>query len=278
MTELVIVGGLTIDRFADGSTAPGGTVIHAGRAAAAEGVRPAFLTIAGDEPEAEAGLNQLAGIGDLSRRSSPATTTFGHADDGDVRILTLLRRSGPIAPPFPPSAADCALLAPIADELPASVIEPLADALRPRLTVLLIQGWLRRLAVGEVVKPLPLDEVDRASWATFGRADAVVVSTEDLAESHGSPFAQAALLRQRIGNGPLLVLTLGAQGHLLDDPAADRVVASVPRRVVSGVPMVGAGDTFGATLAIHLSRGAGPATAVAAATDRVIATLESRRS
>jgi sugar/nucleoside kinase (ribokinase family) len=278
VTELVIVGGLTIDRFADGSTAPGGTVIHAGHAAAAEGVRPSFLTIAGDEPEAEAGLDQLAGMGELARRFSPATTTFGHADHAGARVLTLLCRSAPIAPPFPPGTADCALLAPIADELPASVIEPLTAALQPRLTVLLIQGWLRRLAVGSVVEPLTLDEIDRATWATFGRADAVVVSTEDLAESHGSPFAQAALLRHRIGNGPLLVLTLGAQGHLLDDPAADRVVASVPRRVVSGVPMVGAGDTFGATLAIHLSRGAAAAAAVAAATDRVIATLEARRS
>ena len=52
--------------------------------------------------------------------------------------------------------------------------------------------------------------------------------------------------RARSGPHPLLVLTLGEQGYLLDDPAADQVVASVPRRVVEGVPMVGAGDTFGA--------------------------------
>ena len=30
MTELLIVGGLTIDRFGDGTSAPGGSVIHAG--------------------------------------------------------------------------------------------------------------------------------------------------------------------------------------------------------------------------------------------------------
>jgi sugar/nucleoside kinase (ribokinase family) len=46
--------------------------------------------------------------------------------------------------------------------------------------------------------------------------------------------------------------------------------------VVEVVPAVGAGDTFGAALAIHLARGDDPATAAAAATDRVIAVLEAR--
>ena len=42
--------------------------------------------------------------------------------------------------------------------------------------------------------------------------------------------------------------------------------------------MVGAGDTFGAALAINLARGATPAGAAEAATERVIAVLESRRA
>jgi sugar/nucleoside kinase (ribokinase family) len=278
MTELVIAGGLTIDRFADGSTAAGGSVIHAGRAAVAEGLRPAFLTVAGDEPEALAGLDQLAAMGELTRLESGSTTTFGHAEHDGRRVLSLHRRSAPIAPPFASRPADCALLAPIADELPTSVIGPLTAALRPSTSVLLIQGWLRGLDVGSPVRPLPLDEVDDATWAAFGGANAVVVSTEDLAGAPRDPFAQAAQLRGRLGARPLLVLTLGAQGYLLDDPVADRVVASVPRRVVAGVPTVGAGDTFGAVLAIHLARGASPSDAAAAATDRVIAMLESRRT
>ena len=106
----------------------------------------------------------------------------------------------------------------------------------------------------------------------------MVVSTEDLAADPGDPFGQAAAVRARLGPGPVLVLTLGPEGYLLDDPAADRVVASVPRHVVRGVPAVGAGDTFGAALAIHLARGDDPATAAAAATDRVIAVLEARAS
>ena len=127
--------------------------------------------------------------------------------------------------------------------------------MRPRLTVFLIQGWLRRLDVGATVQPLPLGEVDDVTWSALGAADAVVVSTEDLVDAPGDPFTQAARLRARIGPRPVLVLTLGPQGYLLDDPAADRVVASMPRRVVDGVPTVGAGDAFGAALAIHLARG-----------------------
>ena len=79
------------------------------------------------------------------------------------------------------------------------------------------------------------------------------------------------------GPRPIVVVTLGAEGYLLDDPAADRVIASVPRRVVTGVPAVGAGDTFGAALALNLARGADAHAAADLATDRVIAMLEARR-
>ena len=185
---------------------------------------------------------------------------------------------GTITPPILADPPDVALLAPIADELPASAVVDLRDSARPRLAVLLIQGWLRRLEIGQPARPLALGEVPQATWDAFGAADAIVVSTEDLAESPEDPFVEAAALRERLGPRPLLVLTLGEQGYLLDDPTADRVVASVPRRVVEGVPMVGAGDTFGAALAIQLGLGATPAAAATAATDRVIRMLESRQA
>jgi sugar/nucleoside kinase (ribokinase family) len=184
--------------------------------------------------------------------------------------------TGPIAPPALADRPDVALIAPIAHELPASAVNAIRDTARPRLTVLLIQGWLRRLDIGEPARPLELEEVPAATWETFGVADAIVVSNEDLAESPEGPFGVTAALRERIGPRPLLVLTLGEQGYVLDDPTADRLVASVPRRVVRGVPMVGAGDTFGAALAIHLGRGASPEVAAVAATDAVIRMLESR--
>ncbi len=111
----------------------------------------------------------------------------------------------------------------------------------------------------------------------MAQADTIVVSTEDLVESPEDPFSQAAELRNFAGSKPIVVVTLGTEGYLLDDPAQDRVVASVPRRVVSGVSAVGAGDTFGAGLAVNLARGATPLAAADLATERVISVLEARR-
>ncbi len=152
------------------------------------------------------------------------------------------------------------------------------EELAPGRTVLLIQGWLRRLVVGEDAHALPLDALGADQVRAMTEADAIVVSTEDLVESPGDPFAQAAVLRRHAGPRPIVLVTLGAEGYLLDDPGLDRVLASVPRRVVTGVPAVGAGDTFGAALAVHLARGAAAAAAADLATEAVIAMLESRRA
>lgn len=279
MPELLIVGGLTVDRFADGRRAPGGSVLHAGLAAHAEGSAITALTVAGEEPEAREGLERLGRLGRIIHQPASATTTFRHEEKEGRRIL-VYETAGAAVDPAPVDrleAPDVALLAPIADELPAAALVALRERLRSRLTVLLIQGWLRRLEVGAAVRPLPLDEVDPALWLAFGRADAVVVSTEDLAETPTDPFAQAARLRARIGPRPLLIVTLGDRGHLLDDPAADRIAASIPRRVVEGVPAVGAGDTFGAGLAVAMARGVDVVTATRAATECVIRLLEARR-
>lgn len=279
MPELLILGGLTVDRFADGRRAPGGSVLHAAVAASGEGVRPTMATVAGDEPEARAGLERLWGMGEVLVQRSPRTTTYAHSEVDDRRVLVLEASSDPIhptaLPPLP--SADVALFAPIADELPPAAIHDLRSHVAPRLTVFLIQGWLRRLVVGEPVHPLSLAAIDDALWDAFALADAIVVSTEDITETPGDPFAQALDVRGRIGPGPILVLTLGTEGYLLDDPKAPRIVASVPRTIVQGVPSVGAGDTFGAALALHLARGDAPPAAAEAATERVIAVLEGRR-
>lgn len=279
MTGLLIVGGLTIDRFDDGTTAPGGSILHAGLAAAAAGVRPVFLTVAGDEPEARRGLAQLAELGELHAERVAATTLFGHGEADGRRVLFYETAGGTIdVPPAGLPEVGLVLAAPIAAELPPAVVARLRETLRPRLVTLLIQGWLRRLVPGEPVRALGLDDIDGETWDCFAAADVIVVSTEDLAEVPHDPFAQAAALRARFGSRPLLVLTLGTEGYLLDDPRADRVVATVPRRVVTGVSTVGAGDTFGAALTLHLASGATPPDAAEAATDRVIDLLESRRT
>jgi sugar/nucleoside kinase (ribokinase family) len=276
--SLLIVGGLTVDAFADGTRAPGGSVLHSGLAAAVAGVRPRILTIAGEEPEARAGLDRLRSIADaVACQPAAATTMFRHTEQDGRRVLVLDALAGPMGTDTP--AVDdrtVALVAPIADELSAGGLTALHERLRPHRAVFLIQGWLRRLEVGATVHPLALDEVDDGLWSAFARADAIVVSTEDLAEHPEDPFAQAVAVRARLGPGPILCLTLGAEGYLLDDPTLDRVVASVPRRVVDGVPTVGAGDTFGAAFAIALGNGDDAGRAAARATEAVIGMLEAR--
>jgi sugar/nucleoside kinase (ribokinase family) len=278
MPSILIVGGLTIDRFPDGSTAPGGSVIHSGRAAAAEGADVALLTVAGDEPEARDGIAQLRSLGVVDIQPSPATTVYGHHEHDGRRVLTYERASEAIDPVAATTrAADVALFAPIAHELDVGAVSALARNTGARTTVVLAQGWLRHLRLGEPVRAMSLEEVPAETWRALGATDAVVVSTEDFVAPTEDPFAQAALLRGRLGRRPLLVLTMAAEGHLLDDPGADRVVASVPRAVVSGVPTVGAGDTFGAALAVGLAAAAIPSAAAASAAERVVAVLESRR-
>ncbi|MDQ2673583.1 MAG: hypothetical protein M3Y40_02910 [Chloroflexota bacterium] len=279
MPSLLIVGGLTVDRFPDGSRAAGGSVLHAGLAAAAEGADLTFLTVAGTEPEAADGLRGLERFGRVIAQPSAATTTYRHSESDGHRVLVYESASGPIdvgalqgLGPF-----EVVLVAPIADELPPPAVTRIREATGARLTVLLIQGWLRELRLGRPAAARRLDDLPAGAWTELGTADAIVVSTEDFDGEPADPFAQAASLRRRIGPGPILVLTLATEGYLLDDPAADRVVASVPRTIVDGVPAVGAGDTFGAALAIHLARGDAPSVAAEAATERVIAVLEARR-
>ncbi|MEP7081935.1 MAG: PfkB family carbohydrate kinase [Chloroflexota bacterium] len=277
--DLLIVGGLTIDRFTDGTSAPGGTVIHAGSAVVPDGIRQATLTAAGVEPEAAVGLARLESFGPVVRQAAPSTTTYRHGERDGRRALVFECGTAPIGPESLAQAPrpQVALLAPIGDELPAATVDRLRAELTPQLTVLLIQGWLRRLIPGREVEPLPLDEVSPDLWRVFSEADAVVLSTEDLPGPATDPFIEAADLRRRLGSRPILLLTLGTEGYVLDDPALDRVLASVPRTVVTGVPTVGAGDTFGAALAVHLGRGEDASTAARAATERVISVFEARR-
>ena len=278
--DLLIVGGLTIDHFPDGTAAPGGTVIHAGLAAVPDGVRQATLTAAGPEPEAAEGLARLAELGPVIRHPARSTTTYRHGERDGRRVLVFERGTSAIGPDAVSQAPHplVALIAPIGDELPVPTVDRIRSELRPQVAVLLIQGWLRRLVEGEEVQALPLDRVSPEVWRVFSEADAIVLSTEDLAGTPTDPFIEAGEVRRRIGPKPILVLTLGTEGYVLDDPALDRVLASVPRTVVTGVPTVGAGDTFGAALAVQLGRGHDASSAARAATERVITVFEGRRT
>ncbi|MGH2380309.1 MAG: hypothetical protein ACRDG7_03695, partial [Candidatus Limnocylindria bacterium] len=119
MTEALIVGGLTIDRFTDGSVAPGGSVLHAGLATIAEGAMLTTLTVAGDEPAAREGIARLDELGRLAHQRVPSTTVYRHEERDGARVLILEARAAPIGAEGLRNLAapDVALVAPIADEV-----------------------------------------------------------------------------------------------------------------------------------------------------------------
>ena len=96
MTSTLIVGGLTIDRFIDGSVAAGGSVLHSGLATVAAGSALTVLTVAGGEPAAVSGLARLATLGNLAHQPAQATTTYRHEERDGVRVLFLEARTEPI--------------------------------------------------------------------------------------------------------------------------------------------------------------------------------------
>ena len=121
--DLVVVGGLTVDRFTDGSSAPGGAVLHIARALAARGLRVGIVTTAGPEPEAQAGLAELHDLAvSVEASTSPASITFGHAETAAGRELVLERRGGQVARRRRSRRADAVLFAPVADEVPAPAL------------------------------------------------------------------------------------------------------------------------------------------------------------
>lgn len=278
--DLVIVGALTIDRFTDGTSAAGGSVIHSSRAAVAEGASVGVVTVCGEEPEAVAAIEALAEVCTVVRQRAAGTVVYRHREADGRRVLILDRIAERLTPATMTRAprAGVAIFAPIAGELPVAAIAAMRATSAPRRSVALIQGWLRRLDESHPADPLPLGVLDAELRAELGATDAVIASTEDLVAVADEPLAQLAALRSAVGARPVAVLTLGTDGYLLDDPAVDRITASYPRRVITGVPTVGAGDIFGAAMAAHLGRDASPSEAAAAAAEAVIRTLEQRRA
>jgi sugar/nucleoside kinase (ribokinase family) len=239
--DLLVIGALTIDRFADGSSSPGGSVMHVARAAAAaRGVRLAVITVAGPEPAAQLGLDELRGLAALvERTAADSTATFIHRDSLGGRRLWLERRGGSIrlADLHLHDTPQAVLLAPIADEV---ADEDLARLGPGPTRAAILQGYLRWVAADGEVRPLPLPALDPRLVAALSQFDLLVASREDLLGEAMKPSDQLAALRRLVGPRPALVVTDGVNGVWTESghlPAP---------RVVEGVPNVGAGDIFAA--------------------------------
>jgi sugar/nucleoside kinase (ribokinase family) len=274
--DLLVVGGLTIDHFSDGSSAPGGSVLHIARATAPRGLRLGVITAAGPERIAQSGveeLHRLAAFVDMTR--STATTTFHHSQTAAGRTLRLDRhRTDPQVGIEAPSrsAARAILFAPVAGEVEAPALT-LWGAEPHRAAIL--QGWLRIVGPDGLVRPMPLPAVDGALVLGLGQLDLLVASREDLLAEGSEPATQLLALRRAVGDRPTLVLTDGADGLWLGT-SASVVHLAAPWRV-HGAPTVGAGDILAAFLLSSLAAEQ-PAVAAAQHAMRVVAdVLEERK-
>jgi hypothetical protein len=245
--DLLVVGGLTIDRFADGTSASGGTAMHVVRSVEPRGLRLGVMTSAGPEPEAERGLAELRRrCAFLESTAHRATPTFRHFEEPTGRRLWLECVGGPvIMDRFDAERVSfgAVLYAPIAGEIP---LASLAAGGNPVPRAGILQGWLRTTDEGADVRPLSLASLDPAVVAELGTFDLLVASREDLVADAADPERQLSALRSAFGDGPALIVTNATDGLWLDEGGAREHVPAP--WIVEGAPTVGAGDILAAFL------------------------------
>lgn len=272
--DLVVVGGLSIDRFADGSTAPGGSVVHIPRAIASAGLRLGTLTATGPEPEALAALDELRRLAVVVESTvGAATIRYRHLESATTRQLWLETAGSRLTVTDDASArlqAPATLFAPVAGEIGTDLLVSLAAGRRGAI----LQGWLRTTSVGES-RPVPLSDLHRELVEALAGMALLTASREDLRSEAGEPSDLVRALRRLVGPGPILVVTDGPDGAWIDD-GSPAVHVPVPRRV-EGVSSVGAGDVFAAFALLALGQpGATAQTAAAAGMRAVVEMLEAR--
>jgi hypothetical protein len=206
----------------------------------------------------------------LHLRPSPTLTGFALDYTGGRRRLVLVSRARAltaedVAPFVAPGAPDTgtapgapdtgtapgapdagtarlAYVVPVAGECPRPLLERLSVPGGPAIA-LGLQGWLRRLSVGQEVAPA-LDEA--ALFPPVAGARVAIFSELD------HPDAEAIAARLA-GHGLLVALTRAAAGATLLTGALRIHVAAEPAVVRDET---GAGDVFGLVLALALAGGA----------------------
>jgi sugar/nucleoside kinase (ribokinase family) len=247
--DLLVVGGLTIDRFPDGTSLPGGPVTHIARAAAPRGMRVGVVTAAGRGPKARAGVEELRQLAvTVECAEVDATPIFIHRESPGGRRLWLERTGGRVRLAGPQSRVEAraVLLAPVAGEI---VPEDFALLDRSRTRGALLQGWLRTVGEDGEVHSLPLAAVEPGMLQSLMQFDLLVASREDLLGEASGPLDQLHALRLRVGDTPTLVVTDGPRGLWigLADVSGTAIPVHLPvPRLVEGVPTVGAGDILAA--------------------------------
>jgi len=239
MVELdyLAIGHATRD-LVNGAFTIGGTVSYAARTAEAMGCRVGVVTSTGPELD----LGQALGDIPVANAPAAATTTFENVYTGGERLQVLHAVAEPLTPEAAPSDWRAAIvhLGPVAHECDPA----LAHALEGAFLGLTPQGWMRRWDRGGRVSHCRWAEADEL----LPRADAVVISAEDLA-------GQELLAAQYAAQTRLLVLTRGAEGCTVYEGDQTR---RFPAPTVREVDPTGSGDIFAAAFFVWLQGSGDP--------------------
>jgi sugar/nucleoside kinase (ribokinase family) len=228
MVELdyLVIGHTTHD-LTGGSLTVGGTAAYAARTAQALGCRVGVITSAG----ADLDLGQaLPGVL-VARSLAPMTTTFENITTGGKRQQVIHHVAGALAPAIAPDDWRAAIvhIGPVAQECHPT----LASGFGKAFIGVTPQGWMRQWDEA--------GQVRRCRWrgqeAVLARADAVVLSLEDVEGSWGLAAEYAAQTR-------LLALTQGVDGCTI---YADGKTRHFPAPGVGEEDSTGAGDIFAAS-------------------------------
>lgn len=166
------------------------------------------------------------------------------------------------------AVADILIHAPLLPNYSLSMVDQLVNATRSDTTrILLGQGYLRDADGSQTVQRLLAPHLD----AVLSRFEIVVVSDEDLADDWDGARSIAALWAR---DHPSLhvVVTRNARGAVLFHRDIEESFSTLPLEAAAGV--VGAGDTFGAALAIAHRRSSDIRSAIAAANDAARAFIQ----
>ena len=237
--RFLAIGHVTRDEFeGEAGWRLGGTVTYTAATAARLGASASLVTRVG--PEERSRLEERCRAFGIRLHALPAevTTTFAFRYEQGRRILRLRARARGLTlhdVPMELRESEAVVLGSVAHEIDHSLLGAFGDA----ASVVTAQGYLREWDASGAIRPRRWDDVAEVT----ATASAVVLSEEDVAGDLGEP-------RRWAGHTPVIV-TLAERGALVLVDGHEDLVPGY--RAAGVVDQTGAGDAFGAGLAIALA-------------------------
>jgi sugar/nucleoside kinase (ribokinase family) len=238
--DYLVIGHVTRDLVEESFTL-GGTVTYCSHTARALGERVGVVTSTNTDLDLSEVFDDIL----VSRSDSAHTTTFENIYLDGRRRQIVHSHANILTPDMVPTNWQPAVVhvGPIAGECDAS----LSDAFSDSFLGVTPQGWMRRWDGDGQVSYGEWKDADR--W--LARADAVVLSDEDVCDDQNLIISYAARTRLLVVTHGIVGYTIYTEGNPHDFEAED----------VEQVDPTGAGDIFAATFFIALNRGDDPWTA-----------------